>query len=765
MGKMADYKNASLPVGRRVEDLLDRMTIEEKVAQLGSVKSDNLLTRGRFSPRKAKPFLKNGTGQATRIGGAPGIRMRQAAQIIRDLQDFLLNSTRLGIPAIVHEECLSGLMANGATSFPQAIGLASTWNPELIESMTSVIRRQTRGIGATQVFAPVLDVARDPRWGRTEETLGEDPYLVARMGTAYVRGLQGDDPQNGLLSCPKHFAAHGIPEGGRNTAPVRVGPREFREVYLFPFEAAVKEGRARSVMNAYHELDGIPCAGDRSLLTGILREEWGFDGFVPSDYGSINMLASFHKVAADKKEAAVMALEAGIDVELPESNCYGEPLLKALREGAIAQTTIDQAVRRVLRAKFELGLFDRQRSSAAGRSTFVMPSDRTLARRVAGESIVLLKNEGTLPLKKDLKSIAVVGPSADRIRYLFGDYAYTAHVSEDNDLPMTTVLQGIRRAVSKGTAVHYAQGCDLTGQDRRGFRKALDAAKKSDVVVAAVGESSGFFGPWTISGEGRDRAELTLPRVQEELVQALCETGKPVVLVLLNGRPLSIRRLAERCGAVIEAWFPGAEGGSAVADVLFGDVNPGGKLPISVPAAVGHIPVHYSRKPSGFRFYMDTDNEPPTEMPSQPLFPFGHGLSYTRFRYSGLRISPAKSGPVGKVAIRCRVTNTGKRAGDEVVQLYISDEVASVSRPVKELRGFQRISLNPGQAKTVAFRLALDQLAFYDRDMRLVVEPGTFRVMIGSSSEDIRLTGAFEVTGTTKVVPSRRTFFCETEVG
>ena len=742
------------------------MTVEEKLAQLTSVPVERLMVKHRFSAKKAKEEIGKGIGQITRVGGAlAGLSPRESAQFIKDLQQFIARRTRLGIPAMVHEECLSGFFARGATTFPQAIGLASTWNVELMEEVTTYIGKQIRSIGSSQGLSPVLDVARDARWGRTEETLGEDPYLVARMGVAYVKGLQGEDPKTGVAATPKHFAGHGYPEGGRNLGPVHVGQREFREVFLFPFETAVKVGKAQSVMNAYHVLDGVPAACDRKLLTGILREEWGFEGFVFSDYGSVTMLHSYHKVAANKKEAGVKALEAGIDLEAPIADCYGAPLLAAYQEGLVSEETINTSVRRMLKVKFEQGLFESPYvEPKKAPKSLDGPAGRRLARRAAHEAIVVLANKGALPLAEGVKTLAVVGPNGDSERALYGDYAYGSvpGTSATDDLRGVSVLAGVRRA-TKGVKTLHAKGCELAGTDRSGFAGAVKIAKRADVVLSVMGEKSGYDSD-NISGEECDRCDLSLPGVQEELVEELLATKKPVILVLLNGRPLSLARIEGRCAAIVEAWHPGEEGGTAVADILTGKVNPSGKLPISFPATVGMVPLHYYRKPSGFRGYVNTDTFPVTKDAPKALYPFGHGLSYTTFKYSGLSISPKRCGAVKKVRIKCRVANTGKVAGDEIVQLYINDEVASVSRPVQELKGFARVGLRPKESKTITFTVGIDQLAFYDEDMRLVVEPGRFKVMVGSSSQDIRLTGRFEVTGGTKVVMTERTFFSEAEV-
>jgi len=740
-----------------VRELLEKMTLEEKVAQLESIPVGKLLTDGKFDIEKARELLKHGIGQITRIAGWSGLPPKEAAQIANEIQRFLVEETRLGIPAIVHEECLSGLMAKGATTFPQAINLASTFDPDLVKEMTTAIRKEMRAVGAHQGLSPVLDVLRDPRWGRTEETFGEDHYLVACMAVAYISGLQGDDLRQGVIATAKHFAAHGWPEGGRNCAPVHLGPREFREIFLFPFEAAVRVARVQSIMNAYHDLDGIPCAASRELLTDILRGEWGFDGIVVSDYAAVHMLFNVHHVAANEKDAACQALYAGIDIELPDIQCYNR-LVEAVREGLISEALVDEAVRRVLTVKDRLGLFDNPFVDPdLAPSLFDCPEHRQLARLVAQKSIVLLKNEGNLlPLRKDLSSIAVIGPNANDPRNMLGDYAYMAHMNlSEPPIPIVTVLEGIKAKVSPNTKVLYAKGCEVFGGTTEGIPEAVEVAKQAEVVVLVVGDRSGLFGRGTV-GEGCDRTDLSLPGHQEELVRAIVETGKPIVLVLINGRPVTLGDLIDKIPAIVEAWFPGEEGGNAVADVLFGDVNPGGKLPVTFPRAVGQIPLHYNRAQISHRDYMF--------MPAKPQFPFGHGLSYTQFEYSDLTISPEKISPAGTVAISVTVKNVGEREGDEVVQLYVRDVVASRVRPVKELKGFKRITLKPGEAKRVTFYLSADQLAFYDRAMRFVVEPGTIEVMVGSSSEDIRLRGSFEIVGDVREVPGERVLFTKVEV-
>jgi beta-glucosidase len=598
------------------------------------------------------------------------------------------------------------------------------------------------------------------------------------MGTSYVKGLQGPDLKQGIIATGKHFVGYGMSEGGMNWAPVHLSPRELHEVFIAPFEAAIKEAKLASIMNAYHELDGIPCGSSKELLTEILRGQLGFDGIVVSDYMAVNMLADYHHVAKDKGEAARLALEAGIDIELPSTDCYGQPLRQAIQEGAISESLIDQAVSRVLRMKFLLGLFENPYVGLTGiTEVFDAPEQRSLARQIAQKSIVLLKNEGDLlPLKKDLSSMAVIGPNADSTRNLLGDYAYPAHIEimkfmvssgmietplpdkmelGDIYVPMPSVLDGIKGKVSPQTRLYYAQGCDVTDESKEGFAEAIEIARKSEVAVLVLGGKSGLT-PDCTCGEFRDRAEIGLPGVQQELVQAIYETGTPVVVVLVNGRPFAIPWISEHTPAIVEAWLPGEEGGEAVADVLFGDYNPGGKLPITFPRAVGQIPIFYNHKPSGGRSFPYGDY---VSLSARPLFPFGHGLSYTRFAFDNLQIAPSLVEVEGAVQISGDVRNVGGRRGDEVVQLYVHDVLSSVTRPVKELKGFKRITLEPGEKKTVTFTLSVSQLGFYNRNMEFVVEPGTVEVMIGSSSEDIQLAGKFDIVGETTEVGATKTFF------
>jgi len=748
--------------------IISQMTIEEKVAQLGSIKPDQLLENGEFSEDRAREYLQNGIGQITRLGGGSGLPPQRVAELSNIIQDFLEKETELGIPAIIHEECLSGYMGDGGTIYPQAIGLASTWHPELVEKITTTIKKQLTSIGVQQALSPVLDVARDLRWGRVEETFGEDPYLVATIGKSYIDGLQGSGPKEGITATVKHFGGHSVSEGGRNHCPVNLSERELRENFLFPFEAVIREAGVKSVMNAYNDIDGIPCASSKKLLTNILREDMGFNGVTVSDYGSIEMLHTDHFVANNKQEAGIMALNAGLDVELPSTKCYGDRLVKAVEEGLIAEETLNRSVERHLELKHRKGLFEGKNTVDVEEANkhFETPKQRNLVRRVGRESLVLLKNQGDiLPLSNEQEAIAVIGPSADNAQNLLGDYAYGAIEENDRDTTtVTTILDGIKYKIAGNPSIRYAEGCKTKERTREGFNTAVEAANRSDFAILAVGGRSGRAGPETqpedhfyTAGEGNDRTDLRLPGVQLELLKKIHETGTPIIALLINGRPLSVPWLQEHVPAIVECWLPGEEGGKAVADVLFGSHDPGGKLPVSIPKKVGQSPVYYRRKPiSKERRYVFTNNE--------PLYPFGFGLSYADFEYSELEIAPKEVKIQSKLKVSCRVKNTGDVPGKEVVQLYIRDEYASVTRPERELKGFEKVKLAPGEEKKVSFCLPTDLLSFYDENMNLIVEPGTFEVMIGSSSQDIRLAGELEVLGENKEIGPDREYFSETNV-
>ncbi len=759
------YKDPNRPVSERVDDLLARMTLDEKLAQIGSVLIYDLLDEGGFSQEKACR-LDQGIGQVTRPGTYTLLPPRQRAELTNTIQDYLVNNTRLGIPAIFHDECCSGYAALGATRFPQMIGLASTFRPELAEAMSDEIRKQMRSTGSHQGLGPVLDVFRDPRWGRVEETFGEDPNLVARFGAAYIRGLQGETLKDGVMATAKHFLAHSASDGGLNCTPVHMGPREVREVFLLPFEAAVHEARTASIMHSYSELDGRVVAADETILGGLLREELGFEGLLVSDYLAIEMLHNFHFIAEDLSQAAVMALRAGIELELPETLCYGKPLLEALQRGDVAEAHIDAAVRRVLAAKFALGLFEQPFAATEEvEAVYQDPHPKALAREIAGQSLVLLKNEGgLLPLPSNPGRLAVIGPNAADGRNHLSDYSHASMIAVlldgnpalqpllestgskaefDRSIEqIPTVLDAARARVSPETEVIYAKGCENAGSDRSGFEAAVEAARQADTILLVLGDHSGLTPPCT-TGEFCDRAGLGLPGVQLELAQAVVAAaqGKPVVVVLINGRPLEITWLSENVPAILEAWLPGEQAAPAVAGALFGDINPGGKLPVTIARSAGQLPVFYNHKPSGGKSHPRGEY---TDLTVRPLYNFGHGLSYTCFEYANLEIS-SDLGASSTIKISCEVRNTGTRSGDEVVQLYLQDEYASVPRPVKELKGFLRVRLAPQQAAHVTFTITPAHLAYYDTAMKLTVEPGKIRVMVGSGSTDIRLEGAFSV--------------------
>jgi beta-glucosidase len=768
-------------IKQHVETLLSQMTLDEKLAQIGCYWMYELQTGGNLDPAKIKEKLGHGIGQIARVAGASTLDPVAAAKAGNQLQKFLVKETRLGIPAILHEENCSGAMFLGGTTYPQIVGLASTFQPELAERMTTAIRKQLLAIGARQGLSPVLDISRDPRWGRTEETFGEDPTLVSNFGVAYVRGLQGDNLAQGVLATGKHFIGHSLSQGGFNCGPAHAGKQELYDIFLGPFHAAIRDAGLASMMNSYPELDGEVVATSRRILTDLLRGELGFDGVVVSDYDAVVMIHNFHNVAADKSTAGRLALQAGIDVELPTVVCYSDPLKAALEAGDLDIETVNIAVSRHLRKKFELGLFENPFVDE-GRvlEVFETPEQRSLAREIAQKSMVLLKNDGMLPLKKTIGTLAVIGPNADHARGQLGDYSYTAtrelmmfmaptdssfvKVDEDalakHDVKVVTVLEGVKAAVSSKTKVIYAKGCDNLNPNTSGFKEALKAAQQADAVILTLGDRSGLT-PTCTTGEFRDCADLRLPGVQEDLAKAILATGTPVAVVLVNGRPYALPWLNESANAILEAWLPGEEGGTAVADVLFGNVNPGGKLPMTFPRSAGQLPIFYNHKPSGMKshWYGDYVSEK-----AAPLYPFGHGLSYTTFEYEDLSIDRKQAAAGESVNISLKVTNTGDVAGDEIIQLYVRDEYASTPRPMKELKGYTRLTLEPGASRTVTFSLPVNQLAFYNTELDLVLEPGRIFVMIGSSSANIRLSSEFEITGRGSIPVKDRVFVCPVKI-
>ena len=767
------YKDPTKSTDERVKDLLAKMNQEEKILQLTSIWLSFDPEKGEMAPsimggdldEEAKKvdidyYLKTGLGQITRAFGSRPVDPKAGAGTVNQIQKRLIEESRLGIPVICHEECLSGLMAQGATSFPSPVNYGSTWEPGLIQQVGDVIRRQMRSLGTHQGLAPVCDVARDARWGRVEETIGEDPYLVGVMVTSYVKGLQGDDLKKGIIATLKHFAGYSFSEGGRNFAPVHVGRRDLMDIFFVPFEMAVKEGKVLSLMNGYHEFDGEVPGASRWLLTEVLRDRWGFDGFTVSDYGSITFLQSMHKIVATHKEAAATALKAGLDIELPNPTMYPHGLKDALTDGLISEDDINLAVSRILRLKFKLGLFENPYVDTEA-IKLDTPEESALAAKIAEKSITLLSNNGILPISSNVNKIALIGPNAHNIMALFGNYSFENHVVSTHYKDMAqevisapTVLDRLREKIGN-ERVYYAQGCNILDNDLSMIPEAVEAAEKSDLVLLVAGDKAGHFRTGTV-GEGTDTPDLSLPGGQEELVRAILKTGKPVVIILLNGRPFAIPEISKKAAAIVEAWFPGQEGAGIIVDTLFGDLNPGGKSILTFSQSAGVQPLYYNHKflAPGF----------PKLPEFVPVFPFGHGLSYTEFTYSDLEFSSPEIAVDGVLEISFKLKNTGDRKGEEVAQLYINDPVATVPRPVKELKGFKRISLAPGEQKKVTFTMSADILAFTGMDYKKIVEPGEIKIMIGSSSDDIRLEDSFILIGEKRYPGEDRKLFTDVKV-
>ncbi|SPE25525.1 Glycoside hydrolase, family 3 domain protein [Acidobacteriia bacterium SbA2] len=733
------YRNPNLPAEPRAADLVKRMTLEEKVDQLAGGRR-----RARASsenPEEKQAFEALGKLYREDAQVSP----HDAAEARNKAQHFLVEKTRLGIPGLFQGEALHGFMAYGSTSFPQVLGLAGTWDPELVQQAFNAAADEMASAGVNTAFTPVLDLARDPRWGRTEETYGEDPYLVARMGVAAINGLQGTSwtiDRHHVMATMKHFAAHGQPESGTNTAPANFSERDLRETFLVPFRAAVQEAHVGSAMASYNEIDGIPNHVNRWLLDRVLRQEWGFRGYVSSDGGGLQMLVETHHVAADFAEAARKALAAGVDYDLSDGSVYAT-LLDQVREGKVPEAELDQAVERVLAAKFRLGLFENPYVDPDYAQKITNSYEhQQLALKVAQKAIVLLKNDNhLLPLDlKKVKTIAVIGPNAADV-HLGG---YSRDPGPGNQV---SILDGIRKRAGESVKVLYSEGCKIT-TGKQGWagwyenkvtqpdpktevetiRAAAAVARQSDVAIVVVGENeSTNREAWSEQHLG-DRDSLDLLGSQEALIRAVVETGKPTIVFLINGRPLSINYVKEKVPAILEGWYLGEQGGTAAANVLFGDVNPGGKLPITFPRTVGQLPDFYNHKPSRNRSYLFDSRE--------PLFPFGYGLSYTQFHFENVRVEPKSIRPGGSAKVSVDIMNTGNRAGDEVAQLYIHQRVASITRPVLQLRGFKRVSLDPGQKVTVDFTLTPEDLSLIDVNKNRVVEPGTFDLMVGASSAE-----------------------------
>jgi beta-xylosidase len=779
-GMTAPWRDTTRSVADRVERLLTEMTLEEKVGQLGSrwvgndmepepstepspagesettfnvaPLQDVFAAAGTMSLEEASTY---GLGHLTRVFGSYPMTVAEGtAELVRQHRVVLAGS-RLGIPALVHEECLTGFTTFGATVYPAAIAWGATFDADLVERMAAAIGRDMAAVGVHQGLSPVLDVVRDYRWGRVEETMGEDPYLVATLGVAYVRGLQSA----GVIATLKHFAGYSASRAARNHAPVSMGRRELLDIILPTFETAVALAGARSVMNSYADVDGVPAGADPWLLTEVLRDGWGFTGTVVSDYWAIPFLATMHRLAPDAEEAGVLALRAGLDVELPDTLGFGQHLVERVRRGEISEALVDRAARRLLQQKIELGLLDPQWTpeasvSAAAATDLDSPSNRALAREMAERSVVLLDAGTVLPLLGDgrpaLRRIAVVGPCADDPRTFMGCYAFPNHVlprypGRGLGVDVPSGVDALRAELPDVEVIHE-RGCAVQGSDRSGFAAAVAAAGDADLCVAFVGDLAGLFGLGT-SGEGCDAEDLRLPGVQADLVAELLATGTPVVVVVVSGRPYALGEVHGRAAGLIQAFMPGEEGGPAIAGVLSGRVQPGGKLPVQIPRKAGGQPSTYLQPPLASAESAGISNLDPT-----PLFAFGHGRSYTTFTLGDLRISDAEIPTDGEVTVAVRLTNSGARAGDEVVQLYLHDVLAQVTRPVKQLVGYARVTLEPGAAADVVFHVHADRTAFTGRDLTRVVEPGDVEVLVGTSASDLPCRGAFRLTGPLRTV-------------
>ncbi len=776
------YKDSQLSIAQRVSDLLARMTLPEKIAQMYSqwlilsADGNHRIRTDAFcqtvTTEDVKTMLRLGIGQITRPLGTHPVNPKEGVRALNVLQKFLVEETRLGVPAISHEECLTGLMIKGATIFPSALNYGSTWNPDLIEAVGREILKEAKQVGCHQGLAPVLDVSRDVRWGRTEETMGEDPYLVGVLATRYVRGLQGENRE--LLATLKHYVAHSFSEGARNHAPVHLGFKELNDIFMLPFEMAVKQAHAGSVMPAYHDIDNEPCHASRFLLTEMLRDHWGFDGLVVADYAGINLLHAHHGVAKDKAEAAALAFGAGLDIELPGFEC-AEHLQQAVERHQISEEKINEIVARVLAEKFRLGLFENPYVDE-NQVSLQSDSSKDLAKKVALQSVVLLENKGILPLDvlKQPK-VAVIGPTADDQLAMFSGYSFPVHIiianmQEERTQYAKTPLQALTERFGDNN-VRYAKGCDILternsaapvfpgdvdseaaslertspiSRDTSQISGATACARQSDVAIVFVGDLAGLFQTGTV-GEGSDTDSLQLPGVQEELLKQVVATGTPTIIAMTSGRPYALNGLEDQAAAVLLAFQPGQEGAEAIADLLTGKACPSGRLVLSIPKNVGAVPYYYNHKlksagtPIAYHF--------------GSKYCFGHGLSYTRFEYSALRIEPDRVNiNDGTIALSLELENAGQREGCEVVQVYVRDVYASLVRPVKELKAFERVNLLPKQKAVVSFAIPVDMLNFTSMDNQRIVEAGEFEIMVGASSSDIKMKGKVEVVGENRVL-------------
>ncbi|MCI3150959.1 glycosyl hydrolase [Streptomyces sp. GB4-14] len=772
------WNDPSHPVSARVDALIGAMTLQEKIAQLYGVWVGASADGGEVAPHQhdmeeaveLDELLPSGLGQLTRPFGTAPVDPALGALSLLRTQTRITSANRFGIPAVAHEECLAGFAAWGATAYPVPLSWGATFDPDVIRRMAAAIGRDMRSVGVHQGLAPVLDVVRDARWGRVEETIGEDPYLVGTIGTAYVQGLESA----GIVATLKHFVGYSASRAGRNLAPSSVGPRERADVLLPPFEMAVHEGGARSVMHAYTDIDGVPSAADESLLTGLLRDTWGFDGTVVADYFGIAFLKTLHGVAGDFADAAGAALKAGVDIELPTVKTFGAPLLEAVAEGRVPESLIDRALRRVLTQKAELGLLDRDWSpvppvfdgadlddpdALRGKVDLDGPENRDLAREIAEKAVVLLSNDGTLPLDRP-RRIALVGPNATEPSAVLGCYSFPQHVGvKYPDIPVGIELPDLRESLTAefpDAEITVVRGTGVDDGDLSGIAEAVDTARDADIVVVALGDRAGLFGRGT-SGEGCDAESLSLPGAQQQLLDALLDSGTPVVTVLLAGRPYALGRAVSEAAAIVQSFFPGVAGTRAIAGVLSGRTAPSGRLPVSVPRTPGSQPTTYL----GARLAQasEVSNLDPT-----PAFGFGHGLTYTTFAWSDLTVDAEEAATDGEFTASLTVRNAGERAGTEVVQLYLHDPVASVVQPVQRLVGYARLNLEPGEERRVRVTVPADVASFTGRDGRRIVEPGELELRLAASSTDTRLTATVTLTGPVREVDHTRRFHAEFSV-
>jgi beta-glucosidase len=748
------YLDSSKTIEQRIDDLLQRMTLEEKIGQMnmpccylsvfGRSHEEGIEFAKKFTEGTLREDLGPGGGFFTLTNHVLDRGTRQQADFLNTLQEIATQKTRLKIPLLQTEEGTHGLMCADATIFPEGLAIGSTWNLDLIEDMYEITAREGRAVGIHQLFTLVIEPVRDPRLGRNQEAYSEDPYLTSRIAGAIVKAVQGHN-----LSAPDkcvagfcHYPGQSQPLGGLERGAMEISEWTLRSVFLPPWEAAIKKGGALGVMATYPAIDGIATHGSSYILTDILRYEFGFDGLVLCEGGGLTTLV-YEGLAQNQKEAGIFALKAGVDVGISYEDAYLKPLVQSIREGLVSEDLVDRAVRRILKQKFRLGLFEKPFVDVKRAEEIVHRKEhQETAYQAAKEAIVLLKNDNQLlPLSRDIKSIAIIGPNADHEKNMLGDYT-SINVTQD----IITILEGIKSKVGRVANIRYVKGCNVIDDDLNEIKQAIRAASQSEVAIVVIGENEWRTpGKKGTVGEGYDAATLELTGMQQELVKAVYDTGTPTVVVLVNGRPLATRWIAEHVPAILEAWCPGEKGGAAVADVLFGDYNPNGHLPVTIPRHVGQLPVYYNYPPSKKYWLENAWGKPYVDMDPTPLYAFGHGLSYTTFKYSDLEITPSQTGPGGKVKISMTIKNSGNRAGADVVQLYINDPVSSVSTPVKELKGFKKVWLEPGLTSKIQFELGPGHLSLVNRHLKKVVEPGEFKVMIGHSSDQIVLQGTFRI--------------------